>query len=127
MHMGSCWAPGQKKRSTGGACLWGLRARPSGRGRAAGGRTGGSARREKTVGKGQLGHPGLRPAAQAQRKRLSPRKRKEKEKPPLFLGIFQRLKKKNKQAQSNSNNFQANANAHDVALWFILCYLAQNF
>src|SRR6266542_4183823 len=36
----------EERRGAGGACLWGLRARPSGRGRAAGGRTGGSARRE---------------------------------------------------------------------------------
>src|SRR5438132_9880011 len=79
----------EERRGAGGACLWGLRARPSGRGRAAGGRTGGSARREKTMGKDQLGRPGLRPVAQAQRKRLSPRKREARS----FSRIFPKAQK----------------------------------
>ena len=61
------------------------------------------------------------------KEKIESKKKIRKREASLFLGIFQRLKKKNKQAQSNSNNFQANANAHDVALWFILCYLAQKF
>ena len=86
---------GLGRRNAGGACLWGLRARPSGRGRAAGGRTGGAARR-KDNGQSPTGPPRPSAGGPGAKEKISPRKGEARS----FSRNFPKAQKEKKQASS---------------------------